>query len=322
MSLETKNNDEPDEKFTSAFAHLYKTNGQTTSELSQQERREFLLKEQKEKRHSLVDRQRDLSELFSEEEDEVPVEDMEVDPQQKPKKKDKFFLMFSEWFTDVPIDLEDNWLVKLAPEGFRVLVIAKKFRTVVLNERGKVLTLKTHFPGGGLNKHHGLTVLDCIYNKSTQTIFVLDCLFWNTMSMLDSETTFRFYWLETQFNENSKLLQTSKPHKFQLIKFFPAEKSLIQQKVFEKSTSVLDTGIVFYHKELHYVFGQTPLLGWLYTYMLPEKLGIDVPEELLNKMPKDYKCLEQYLVTLEKRQELKRKSYKERRQAKSNLMET
>lgn len=324
---------EDSEDFTSEFSHLYKNTGRNPDQ-SQQERREFYLNDQKERRHSLVDKHRDFSELFLDDEGLATcedllvsadqVQDMEVDVNRR-KNKRGFSLMHSEWLVDVPPDLDDNWLVKFAPEGFRVLLIAKKFHTVLLNKRGKVLTLKTHLPGGGLSRNHGLTVLDCIYHKLSKTIFVLDCLYWNTMSMLDSETTFRFYWLRNQFEENAKMHETSKAHKIQLLEFMPADKGLIQGKMFQDllapSQTVLYHGIVFYHKQLHYTFKQTPLLGWLYCYMLPEKLAIDVPETILSKMPKNYQTLEKLLETLAEKQANKLGSFKELRQA-SKTMDT
>lgn len=325
-------NDDLPLEISSEFSHLYKNAGKGP-QVSQQERRDQFLEEQKEKRHNSVDRHRDFSEVFLDEENEfedAPTEcseDMDVDVMKRARKMDKFFLMRSEWLTDVPSDLESNWLVKLAPEGIRVLLIAKKCRTVLVNERGKVLTLKTNLPGGGLSRTLGLTVLDCIYNKLSKEIFVLDCLYWNTMSVLDSETSFRFYWLKNQFQDSAKLAETNKPHKISVLDFYPADRSLIQEKVFQGFCSpkhpVLVNGVVFYHKELQYIFGQTPLFGWLYSYMLPEKLSIDVPEELLKKMPKDYECLEKYLENLEIRKaELKKErqaSFKEKRLEKSRM---
>lgn len=317
-------NPQENDTFSSEFSHLYKNTGKGVS-LSQRERRELILKEQKEKRHSIVDSHRDLTELFLEDDSndvqEVP-EDMDVDLQSSRKPAHQFRHMKSEWFCEVPEDLEKNWLAKCCPEGFRVLIICKKGRTIVWNEKGKVITLKTHLPGGGLDRPGGLTVLDAIYNKVTKTIFILDCLFWNNMSMLDSETIFRFYWIKNKFDESCKLSETNKPHKIYLMHFLPAERSIIQDKLFEilnvSNQQVLYDGVVFYHKEVHYTFGETPLLGWLFTYMLPEKLGIDIPQENLAKMPKDYECLEKYLELKQQKAE-NRMSFKSKRLKKQNM---
>lgn len=41
---------------------------------------------------------------------------------------------------------------------------------------------------------------------------------------------------------------------------------------FEGHCPTLD-GLLFYHKKAHYVGGETPLVGWLYPYMVPEVIG-------------------------------------------------
>jgi len=48
-------------------------------------------------------------------------------------------------------------------------------------------------------------------------------------------------------------------------------------------------GLLFYHKEARYTPGQSPLVLWLKTYMLPEILGIPIPEWIQSKVPSDYK---------------------------------
>lgn len=46
--------------------------------------------------------------------------------------------------------------------------------------------------------------------------------------------------------------------------------------------------MLFYHKETHYTSGSTPLVGWLKTYMLPEILGVPVPQKIAESTPSDY----------------------------------
>lgn len=48
-------------------------------------------------------------------------------------------------------------------------------------------------------------------------------------------------------------------------------------------------GILFYHKRAHYHPGNTPLVGWLKVYMIPEIIGMDVPAEFLCNVPKVHK---------------------------------
>ena len=44
-------------------------------------------------------------------------------------------------------------------------------------------------------------------------------------------------------------------------------------------------GLLFFHKRTHYTFGRTPLVGWLKPYMVPEILGVSVPEAYLAGAP-------------------------------------
>ncbi|KAJ8944827.1 hypothetical protein NQ318_013164 [Aromia moschata] len=210
--------------------------------------------------------------------------------------------MQSEWFTEIPDDLEENWFVKFCPQGFRILLIAQNHTTVCYNQQGRViLKIKTNFPGGGGSDSNGVTILDCIYNKCIKTVFVLDCLFWNAMSMLESEVNFRFFWLKTKFEENPGFAKCLK-YNFKLLDYVPAQRPLIQDHMFSvahiEDHNIPYDGVVFYHKESHYIFGYTPLVGWLASFMLPEKLQIDVGPENLARKPKDYCNMETYLESL------------------------
>ena len=44
-------------------------------------------------------------------------------------------------------------------------------------------------------------------------------------------------------------------------------------------------GVLFFHKRTHYICGRTPLVGWLQPYMLPEILGVPVPDVYLAGVP-------------------------------------
>ena len=45
---------------------------------------------------------------------------------------------------------------------------------------------------------------------------------------------------------------------------------------FPNETLELD-GLMFYHKKTAYTTGETPLVGWLKPFMVPEVLGISIP---------------------------------------------
>ena len=44
-------------------------------------------------------------------------------------------------------------------------------------------------------------------------------------------------------------------------------------------------GLLFFHKRTHYICGRTPLVGWLQSYMLPETIGVPVPDVYLEGVP-------------------------------------
>ena len=70
-------------------------------------------------------------------------------------------------------------------------------------------------------------------------------------------------------------------------------------------------GILFYHKQAHYNSGNTPLVGWLKVYMIPEIIGVNVPGKFLQNVPKVHK------LTLEKENE----RFREKGRMKRNEME-
>ena len=45
-------------------------------------------------------------------------------------------------------------------------------------------------------------------------------------------------------------------------------------------------GLLFFHKRTHYTCGRTPLVGWLKPYLLPEILGVSVPDAYVRGAPK------------------------------------
>lgn len=73
------------------------------------------------RRNDVIDKKRNLKDIF---EGNEQTECMDVEENKTRKRYVK--LMLSEWLTEVPDDLESNWLIKLSPEGQRRLVVACK----------------------------------------------------------------------------------------------------------------------------------------------------------------------------------------------------
>ncbi|CAF0948263.1 unnamed protein product [Brachionus calyciflorus] len=201
-------------------------------------------------------------------------------------------LMFSEWLVEVPNDLDKSWYMVLCPIGKRCLVVASEGTTNVYNKAGKLISKhSSRLPGGFKESKIDYTILDCIYNDSLRTYYVLDCLCWKSHPIMDSETEFRFYWLKCKLEESKEVTEFSyeNPYAF---KDLPRVSNLTPDSIrsqfdFFNYEFKLD-GVLFYHKETHYESGCTPLVGWLKPYMIPEILNIQMPEWVLNQAPSDY----------------------------------
>jgi len=305
--LEAQNN-----ATTSSFAALYKARTQ----LTQEKRREELLQSIKLRRSQTVDEKRGLLELFNEQ--EASVEDLEIgDEEPEPmevevrwrrrRKKKKVFrnkLMMSEWLTEIPRDLEYQWLVKSCPVGVRNLVVAREKITKAYDKKGYCLaTFQSDLPGGGVKtlSYARFTVLDCIFNRQTQCYYVLDILAWNNYSLKPCNSDFRFYWLKSKFAEAPGLKEKSVHNKycFYEVEAFPAELPLIQDKLsrpyVENDEALELDGLLFYHREADYTEGSTPLVGWLKPYMVPEMLHLPVEESFVGSIPDNYTSMQEYV---------------------------
>lgn len=56
------------------------------------------------------------------------------------------------------------------------------------------------------------SILDCIYSEIHRTYWVLDCMCWHGHPVYDSETEFRFFWLQSKLAENPELATGFKKH--------------------------------------------------------------------------------------------------------------
>ncbi|XP_068626830.1 snurportin-1 [Battus philenor] len=213
----------------------------------------------------------------------------------------KKVLMLSEWLIEKPNDFNENWYVVPCPKGIRVLVVSNKGNTNFFSKHGRFLKqCHTALPGGNPSdfnqRRTGFSVLDGFLVESTNTFYVLDLLAWNSQPMTDGETEFRQYWLKSHFQELSDLHNISKTNNitFQLLPMVSCDVEsfnhfMMKYPHFESNVPLLD-GLLFYHKKAHYVAGETPLVGWLYPYMVNEVLG---PHIVINSMyeaerPDDY----------------------------------
>lgn len=171
---------------------------------------------------------------------------------------------------------------------------------------------KTYLPGGNHKQYHNnFTILDCIWIPNKQQCYVLDVLAWSNQELINCEvirlqslsytytnltilakfykfffqTDFRFYWLKSKIEEHPELQTIRKG--VNDCSIIPLLYVTCDQPFYDCLQNMCKTfsidGLLFYHKQIPYTNGRTPLVAWLKAYMLPEVLNMLVPEELEEK---------------------------------------
>ncbi|PIK46170.1 putative snurportin-1-like [Apostichopus japonicus] len=131
-------------------------------------------------------------------------------------------------------------------------------------------------------------ILDCVFNEAEKTFYVLDVMCWMNHPVYDSDTEFRFFWLQAKFSEvpNASEISDINPFAFIPLPCYPCSKSTMESVMGREMPFKADLdGILFYHKQTHYTTGSTPLVGWLKPWMLPEVLRVSVPQKYIDSKP-------------------------------------
>ncbi|CAH0405454.1 unnamed protein product [Chilo suppressalis] len=323
----------------SSFEGLYKNWGKLDN---QEERRRDLLEIQKSNRNAKLDLFRGILDLVN------TVEENDIF---KSSKKVHYrpsiyvagfnraspaynnVLMMSEWLIEKPSDFAENWYITPCPKGTRVLVVANNGITKCYTKYGQFLfKMNSALPGGNRNypkSNKGTCcVLDCFYCETKSTLYVLDLLAWNNQPMTDCDTEFRYFWLQSQFAENPEVGVINKQNKikFTLLPKSPCKpdelnKFMMTYPHFESNSPSLD-GILFYHRQAHYISGETPLVGWLFPYMVPEVLGADITvnKSYMSQKPEGYVNQADFIRNFEEKQA--KKKHGRRSSRNSNAMDT
>ncbi|XP_059479701.1 snurportin-1 [Neocloeon triangulifer] len=284
---------------------------------SQDEKRKYFLEEQKRKRNAVLDSAR--VGLLLDTPQKITDDDFIL--KHLSKKKYGKMLMLSEWMEEVPQDLEEKWLCVPCPIGKRCIVISEKSACYAYSTTGKYL-----FKNRSLLKEGrvGRTILDCIFSRTNNTIYVLDVLLWADYSLLDCETEFRFYWLTAKFEENMFLVDGGSKEncKFVPLQSVPASSEGIQLILDSKKFPDKLDGVLFFHKESHYTAGVSPLVVWLLPFMVPEVLGLSVDEEFAQQ-PENYPGHLEYVANYDNmRKELRKQRAAERAARRTPEMDT
>ncbi|XP_037944938.1 snurportin-1 [Teleopsis dalmanni] len=261
----------------------------------QEERRNKQLQEQKRLRTALQDEHRQISNVDIAEEIELPKRYFDS---RRNKEFTKIRPMDSEWLWQRPSDLQ-NWLIMPYPKGQRCILIAEGACTRIYTKRGKLCCiLHTRFPGDLMKPGSG-TVVDCVYSRADNTIYVIDMLAFGTNDLVNCEAQFRFFWLKSRFQDYEIDLDNDKGgkkivllDKYDFAYIDSVEETVKRFPYWPDNKPKLD-GFVFYHKESSYVFERTPLMCWLFPYMITDVLGI--PSSIRYKKPTDYIGATQYM---------------------------
>jgi len=270
----------------------------------QSNRRNECLNRQKNRRFDAQNYARKLAEGDINDEDMVEIdshdisESKDVDGKGKKKKHHPYKnqLMLSEWVIDPPLGLEKDWLMVVCPVGKRLLLVANKGHTTAYTKSGHALNkFPSLLPGGSFktwkkSSSSSFTILDCIYDEINRTYWMLDLISYKGTSMYESETDFRFFWLNTKLLEENPNISTYSPvnpYKFIPCSYVPCLNNDIVNALTDMTSYQVD-GVLFYHRLAHYHPGRTPLVGWLKPYMIPDILNIPMPLSIMESAPVEF----------------------------------
>jgi snurportin-1 len=298
----------------SEFSVYYKNKGKTSTE-NQNSRRTSLLQRQKNQRSKKIDdtRKIEISEDFESSDEDQVTNYPYRKCSRSARRNFSYNLQMSEWLEDSDSIQAENWFLVPCVKGIRCLMIRpnkpNKPTKVFYKDHHFFMKLRTTLPPN--------TILDCFWDSGTKTFFILDVLAYNGADLRDCECQFRFFWIKSKIAEdNIRVIDDS--IRFESFVYYDMENleqasaCLENYPMFENNEPELD-GLLFYHKESHYVGGKTPLVLWLFPFMLPELF----PEHhfLIDPMyekqrPENYTNYQDYIKAFNEKLALKKKGRK------------
>ena len=277
----------------SQFCGLYKDTKNHTTE-RQDDRRKYILKQQKLKRKECFDTGRQCLEFVEN------LQALQEKSRNKTVRKFEGFLQLSEWMTERPEDL-NSWYLVPCPKGRRCVVVAADHCTKEYNNSGRLRSkFHSNLPG---DKNNSVSILDCVFDEHLQEYWVLDVIAYNNQDYVDCDAEFRFYWIRSKLEEEQlSTVGGRNNYAFKAIPFYDCanemsiESCLLMYPQFDGDTPALD-GFLFYHKESSYVKGKTPLVCWLFAFMIPEVLHFDtINFNYLSQKPENYVDYQSFIV--------------------------
>jgi len=174
-----------------------------------------------------------------------------------------------EWMLEVPSDLgEEKWAVVAKPEGPRCLVVAAKGRTFSRKKNGRILhSFHSVLPNGSRETNQSskeLTILECVFHEANETYYVLDMLWWKGFPLVDSEFSFRQFWVQSKLAEIPNIFHVSSlnRYRFQAVTMQPCSVQGLEIAYRGRCEYAKD-GLLFYLKESQYEEGLSPcVIAW------------------------------------------------------------
>ncbi|EWM30366.1 hypothetical protein Naga_100026g47 [Nannochloropsis gaditana] len=183
-----------------------------------------------------------------------------------------------EWMIEIPHDLHPTgggggWLVMPQPMGKRCLMAATGGLTLTRMTSGEVLhRLASPLPNGSAwakGPKNGWTLLDCVYQESSRTYYVLDLLCWRKMELYDCACDFRLFFLRSKFAEEMEhragaiLMHgtdaSNETFHLELLPWYECHRTGLQM-LRSASFPFEQDGFLFWNKEGYVQAGLTPLI--------------------------------------------------------------
>lgn len=181
----------------------------------------------------------------------------------------RYNLMLSEWMMSRPEDIDDFLMVP-CPKGIRCSLSTEdgSYKAKLYYKNGrKFLEFKTNLPA--------YTILDCIYSAESRTVYILDVTAFANRDLIHGDAAFRFFWLSSKFTEEDiKTTDTNEGLHLRLLRSYDFSDTFSIRTCFQTYPIFTDgtdlDGYLFYHKEGSYTVGESPLVLWLFPFMIDE----------------------------------------------------
>lgn len=195
-------------------------------------------------------------------------------------------VMMSVSMEYMPEDFEKEFLAVICPVAKRRTVVASQGWTCSYN---KLLNMDRKFqsalPGGNLRSlqfmrtSNDVCIVDCLHLKAERTFYMLDLMVWKQMPYYDSETEFRFHWIDKAVNDTD-LTTIDQENEYQF-KTMPRVRCTYEH-LYEAldNTKFKVDGILFFHQNSPYTPGSTSNVLWLPPQDIERVLGWQPPQHI------------------------------------------